>query len=122
MRKNPPFCRSMTIFMEANVSMDLRMLRSFRVLRPLKLVSRIPSKCGVKKNLTWPFPLALPKRTFFIDITTLLPPPSQSHVLYRSLSLSFFIFLIFDVLRIEVLSRIDADSSWISICSYLLSY
>ena len=52
----PPFCRSMTIFMEANVSMDLRMLRSFRVLRPLKLVSRIPSKCEVKKNPKWCFP------------------------------------------------------------------
>lgn len=38
------FVRSMTIFAEANVDVDLRMLRSFRVLRPLKLVSRIPSK------------------------------------------------------------------------------
>lgn len=38
--------RSMTIFAESNVrvDVDLRMLRSFRVLRPLKLVSRIPSK------------------------------------------------------------------------------
>lgn len=36
--------RSMTVFAEANVDVDLRMLRSFRVLRPLKLVSRIPSK------------------------------------------------------------------------------
>ncbi|KAI5699751.1 hypothetical protein M8J75_008102 [Diaphorina citri] len=37
---------SMTIFAESNVrvDVDLRMLRSFRVLRPLKLVSRIPSK------------------------------------------------------------------------------
>lgn len=35
---------SMTMFAEANVDVDLRMLRSFRVLRPLKLVSRIPSK------------------------------------------------------------------------------
>ncbi|XP_026470234.1 voltage-dependent calcium channel type A subunit alpha-1-like, partial [Ctenocephalides felis] len=35
---------SMTIFFESNVEVDLRMLRSFRVLRPLKLVSRIPSK------------------------------------------------------------------------------
>lgn len=34
----------MTIFAEANIDVDLRMLRSFRVLRPLKLVSRIPSK------------------------------------------------------------------------------
>lgn len=34
----------MTVFAEANVDVDLRMLRSFRVLRPLKLVSRIPSK------------------------------------------------------------------------------
>jgi hypothetical protein len=37
-------CSSMTVFAEANVDVDLRMLRSFRVLRPLKLVSRIPSK------------------------------------------------------------------------------
>lgn len=36
--------RSLTVFAEANVEVDLRMLRSFRVLRPLKLVSRIPSK------------------------------------------------------------------------------
>lgn len=36
--------RSMTLFFESNVDLDLRMLRSFRVLRPLKLVSRIPSK------------------------------------------------------------------------------
>jgi hypothetical protein len=42
-------CRSMTIFAEANVEVDLRMLRSFRVLRPLKLVSRIPSKFGQHK-------------------------------------------------------------------------
>ncbi|KAF0766468.1 voltage-dependent calcium channel type A subunit alpha-1 isoform X16 [Aphis craccivora] len=34
---------SMTEFMESNM-LDMRMLRSFRVLRPLKLVSRIPSK------------------------------------------------------------------------------
>lgn len=34
----------MTVFAESNVDFDLRMLRSFRVLRPLKLVSRIPSK------------------------------------------------------------------------------
>lgn len=34
----------MTVFAETNVDVDLRMLRSFRVLRPLKLVSRIPSK------------------------------------------------------------------------------
>lgn len=46
----------MTVFAEANVDVDLRMLRSFRVLRPLKLVSRIPSKAtitqAVKINLT----------------------------------------------------------------------
>jgi hypothetical protein len=39
---------SMTVFAEANVDVDLRMLRSFRVLRPLKLVSRIPSKRSPK--------------------------------------------------------------------------
>nr|CAD7207088.1 unnamed protein product [Timema douglasi] len=38
---------SMTLFAESNVDLDLRMLRSFRVLRPLKLVSRIPSKLVV---------------------------------------------------------------------------
>lgn len=43
------YVSSMTVFAEANVDVDLRMLRSFRVLRPLKLVSRIPSK-------RWPFP------------------------------------------------------------------
>lgn len=44
----------MTIFAEANVEVDLRMLRSFRVLRPLKLVSRIPSKSNgnIRKNET----------------------------------------------------------------------
>lgn len=36
--------RSMTVFAETNVDVDLRMLRSFRVLRPLKLVSKIPSE------------------------------------------------------------------------------
>lgn len=41
---------SMTIFAEANVDVDLRMLRSFRVLRPLKLVSRIPSKDQFKNR------------------------------------------------------------------------
>ncbi|EFN73328.1 Voltage-dependent L-type calcium channel subunit alpha-1C [Camponotus floridanus] len=34
---------SMTVFAETNVDVDLRMLRSFRVLRPLKLVSKIPT-------------------------------------------------------------------------------
>ncbi|CAG4926327.1 unnamed protein product [Colias eurytheme] len=38
---------SMTIFAEYNVDVDLRMLRSFRVLRPLKLVSRIPSNSHI---------------------------------------------------------------------------
>ncbi|XP_050089034.1 voltage-dependent calcium channel type A subunit alpha-1 isoform X7 [Anopheles aquasalis] len=42
---------SMTIFAEANVDVDLRMLRSFRVLRPLKLVSRIPSLQVVLKSI-----------------------------------------------------------------------
>ena len=32
------------MFAETNVDVDLRMLRSFRVLRPLKLVSKIPSE------------------------------------------------------------------------------
>ncbi|KAJ3619599.1 hypothetical protein MTP99_005267 [Tenebrio molitor] len=41
---------SMTVFAEANVDVDLRMLRSFRVLRPLKLVSRIPSKGRIVIN------------------------------------------------------------------------
>lgn len=48
-KKNiPPRNSSMTVFAEANVDVDLRMLRSFRVLRPLKLVSRIPSKRSSK--------------------------------------------------------------------------
>ncbi|XP_056643355.1 voltage-dependent calcium channel type A subunit alpha-1 isoform X22 [Diorhabda sublineata] len=42
---------SMTVFAEANVDVDLRMLRSFRVLRPLKLVSRIPSLQVVLKSI-----------------------------------------------------------------------
>nr|XP_014290084.1 voltage-dependent calcium channel type A subunit alpha-1 isoform X17 [Halyomorpha halys] len=42
---------SMTIFAESNVDVDLRMLRSFRVLRPLKLVSRIPSLQVVLKSI-----------------------------------------------------------------------
>ncbi|XP_041974500.1 voltage-dependent calcium channel type A subunit alpha-1 isoform X10 [Aricia agestis] len=42
---------SMTIFAEYNVDVDLRMLRSFRVLRPLKLVSRIPSLQVVLKSI-----------------------------------------------------------------------
>ncbi|PSN29857.1 Voltage-dependent calcium channel type A subunit alpha-1 [Blattella germanica] len=41
-RKTVDIFRSMTLFAESNVDLDLRMLRSFRVLRPLKLVSRIP--------------------------------------------------------------------------------
>ncbi|KOB73804.1 Cacophony, partial [Operophtera brumata] len=42
---------SMTLFAESNVDFDLRMLRSFRVLRPLKLVSRIPSLQVVLKSI-----------------------------------------------------------------------
>ncbi|XP_069690119.1 voltage-dependent calcium channel type A subunit alpha-1 isoform X27 [Periplaneta americana] len=42
---------SMTLFAESNVDLDLRMLRSFRVLRPLKLVSRIPSLQVVLKSI-----------------------------------------------------------------------
>ncbi|CAG9783214.1 unnamed protein product [Diatraea saccharalis] len=41
----------MTIFAEYNVDVDLRMLRSFRVLRPLKLVSRIPSNSHIITQL-----------------------------------------------------------------------
>lgn len=42
----------MTVFAETNVDVDLRMLRSFRVLRPLKLVSKIPSESDrvLRKN------------------------------------------------------------------------
>ncbi|GIY92643.1 hypothetical protein CEXT_194691 [Caerostris extrusa] len=39
--------RIINITAEESENLDLRMLRSFRVLRPLKLVSRTPSKCGV---------------------------------------------------------------------------
>ncbi|KAG8034480.1 hypothetical protein G9C98_007556 [Cotesia typhae] len=42
---------SMTVFAETNVDVDLRMLRSFRVLRPLKLVSKIPSESSNKLPL-----------------------------------------------------------------------
>ncbi|XP_026668099.1 voltage-dependent calcium channel type A subunit alpha-1 isoform X6 [Ceratina calcarata] len=42
---------SMTVFAETNVDVDLRMLRSFRVLRPLKLVSKIPSLQVVLKSI-----------------------------------------------------------------------
>ncbi|KAI4479310.1 hypothetical protein M0804_011095 [Polistes exclamans] len=42
---------SMTVFAETNVDVDLRMLRSFRVLRPLKLVSKIPTAMGVLEQL-----------------------------------------------------------------------
>ncbi|KAK2584123.1 hypothetical protein KPH14_006561 [Odynerus spinipes] len=41
----------MTVFAETNVDVDLRMLRSFRVLRPLKLVSKIPSLQVVLKSI-----------------------------------------------------------------------
>ena len=37
----------MTILVEKSVPFDLRMLRSFRCLRPLKMVSKVPSKLGV---------------------------------------------------------------------------
>ena len=36
--------RCMTILVEKSVPFDLRMLRSFRCLRPLKMVSKVPSK------------------------------------------------------------------------------
>lgn len=45
----------MTVFAEANVDVDLRMLRSFRVLRPLKLVSRIPSKQKITADNIYEF-------------------------------------------------------------------
>ena len=35
-----------TLVMSEAIHVDLRMLRSFRVLRPLKLVSRVPSECS----------------------------------------------------------------------------
>ena len=34
----------MTIFLEKAMPFDLRTLRSFRCLRPLKMVSKVPSK------------------------------------------------------------------------------
>jgi hypothetical protein len=34
----------MTLLVEKSVPFDLRMLRSFRCLRPLKMVSKVPSK------------------------------------------------------------------------------
>ena len=44
-----PLCPAgslITLVMSEAIHVDLRMLRSFRVLRPLKLVSRVPSECG----------------------------------------------------------------------------
>ena len=37
-------CRCMTILVEQALPFDLRILRSFRCLRPLKMVSKVPSK------------------------------------------------------------------------------
>ena len=36
----------MTIIVEEALPFDLRILRSFRCLRPLKMVSKVPSKCS----------------------------------------------------------------------------
>ena len=36
--------RCMTILVEKSMPFDLRTLRSFRCLRPLKMVSKVPSK------------------------------------------------------------------------------
>lgn len=43
-KKNFAYFRIINITAEESENLDLRMLRSFRVLRPLKLVSRTPSK------------------------------------------------------------------------------
>ncbi|KAL9697818.1 hypothetical protein quinque_001259 [Culex quinquefasciatus] len=45
---------SMTIFAEANVDVDLRMLRSFRVLRPLKLEGEFPTPCNADNDTIAP--------------------------------------------------------------------
>ena len=37
-------CRCTTVMLEEALPFDLRMLRSFRCLRPLKMVSKVPSK------------------------------------------------------------------------------
>lgn len=87
----------MTIFAEANVEVDLRMLRSFRVLRPLKLVSRIPSKFdgNIRKNETKSICRKLPplrSLCLFFLYTFLNPLVKQSypfsqqlqiHIIYR---------------------------------------
>lgn len=43
-KKDFAYFRIINITAEESENLDLRMLRSFRVLRPLKLVSRTPSK------------------------------------------------------------------------------
>lgn len=49
-KKNFAYFRIINITAEESENLDLRMLRSFRVLRPLKLVSRTPSKSWVGKE------------------------------------------------------------------------
>ena len=40
--------RCMTILVEKSMPFDLRTLRSFRCLRPLKMVSKVPSKFNLQ--------------------------------------------------------------------------
>ncbi|ERL87185.1 hypothetical protein D910_04585 [Dendroctonus ponderosae] len=60
---------SMTVFAEANVDVDLRMLRSFRVLRPLKLVSRIPTL--LEASFVSRFLTQFPEDLVAVDLRTL---------------------------------------------------
>lgn len=93
-----PLCnliRSMTIFAEANVDVDLRMLRSFRVLRPLKLVSRIPSKGRQKIYLSLCLaPVRSSADNRFLDYTCSLRLDSTGNVLYDLLVGIMWIFVL----------------------------
>lgn len=47
----PVMCRVATVLLgetDQSLPVDLRMLRSFRCLRPLKMVSKVPSKCAIR--------------------------------------------------------------------------
>ena len=49
---SPQHKRCMTILVEKSMPFDLRTLRSFRCLRPLKMVSKVPSKFNPQYHFT----------------------------------------------------------------------
>ena len=73
--------RCMTIVAEKSVPFDLRMLRSFRCLRPLKMVSKVPSKLVFARQRDELCCLA-----FLISHLLLLPSASSFGVYYISIS------------------------------------